>query len=68
MLTKRSEPLSPISGERCEKLMWSLNAIRLPGGMAACRLPAALVCTSTSQPQSRRVRIGSFMPSGSPVS
>ena len=68
MLTKRSEPASPTSGERCDRFRWSLIAIRLPGGITGRRLPAALVCTSTSQPSARSVRSGSFMPSASPVS
>jgi energy-coupling factor transporter ATP-binding protein EcfA2 len=42
---------SPTSGERCGALMWSVISIRLPGGMWARRLPAALVCSSSLTPQ-----------------
>ncbi len=68
MPTKRSAPPSPTSGERCDGLMWSDSTIRLPGAIAARRLPAALVCTSTSQPSARSVRIGNCMPFTSPFS
>ena len=44
-------PVSPNSGLTPVKLMWSVIAITEPGGMSSRRLPAALVCSSVSQPR-----------------
>ena len=43
-------------------------SIKLPGAISGRMLPAALVCTSTSQPSACKVSSGSFMPVTSPVS
>ena len=53
MSTKRLSPVSPNSGFTPVKLMWSVIAISEPGGMSRRRLPAALVCSSVSQPSAR---------------
>jgi hypothetical protein len=68
MSTKRSEPLSPMSGERCAMLMWSVTTIRLPGPIRASRLPEALVCTSTWQPKAFSVCSGTCIAFASPSS
>ena len=50
-------PVSPNSGLTPVKLMWSEIAISAPGGMSSRRLPAALVCSSVSQPSAAMARI-----------
>ena len=48
--------------------MHRVRIISSPGAHCGCRLPAALVCTSTSQPISRSTCSGTFMPCTSPLS
>ena len=68
MSTKRLLPVSPNSGLTPVKLMWSAIAISAPGGMSSRRLPAALVCSSVSQPSSAMARITGFISSARPRS
>ena len=68
MSIKRPSPLSPNSGERCDRLVVA-DEHQLPRahGFVAAK-PAALVCTSSLHAEAASVRTAPFMPSASPVS
>ncbi len=68
MLTKRSSPVAPNSGETPVSPIWSVIAITEPGPASSRRLPAALVRTSASQPSAASVRTGTAMASARPDS
>ena len=69
MSTKRSLADGSLnSGLTPVKLMWSEITIGEPGGMSSLRLPAALVCSSVSQPSAAIARMAPFISSARPRS
>ena len=68
MSRKRASEVSPISGLRPEKLMWSSISITEPGARSSRTEPAELVRTSVPIPRSRIVSITGRITAASPFS